>query len=282
MEPGLDFAFLKYIDVTPETQRPIRQFYVPLFAGCQQVVDLGCGTGDFVELLREANIEAWGVDSDPLVYEDLQRRGIPIVLQDVIAYLEDVEPESLDGIYNAHLVEHLPYEVVLKLIRLSFRALRPGGRLIIATPNPRALISHLEFYHMHFGHEAFYHPRLLSFFLEHCGFQEIEDGENPITTPLTASSVFGTDAAPGQIRYRRSFPAVHNPLRKLSRFGKSVLFRFIVQPFLDDLERQINGVFRAHYTALQQTGVMDRAFECYVIGNKPAVGQESIKPDGQR
>ena len=283
MEPGLDFAFLKYIGVTPESQIPIRRFYLPMFAGCQHVVDLGCGTGDFVALLQEAGINAVGVDSDPAACAWLQKRQLPVIEQEVTAYLETIEANSLDGIYSAHLVEHMPYEAVLKLIRLAFRALRPGGRLVLATPNPRALISHLELYHMHFGHKAFYHPNLLCFFLDYCGFEQIEDGENPFTIPLFSRDLFQGFAPPygeyyeaedlnqAHIRYRREFPPAKNPLRALIRLAKTTVFRFIVQPFLDDLEGQANRLFLAHHTALRQTGVMDRAFECYAIGYKPAL-----------
>lgn len=278
MESGLDFAFLQYIGVTPESQIPIRRFYLPMFAGCQRVVDLGCGGGDFVVLLKEAGIEAIGVDSDPVTCADLRTRGIPVVEADVLAYLETVNESSLDGIFSAHLVEHMPYEMVLKLIRLSYRALRPGGRIVLATPNPRALFAHLELYHMHFGHKAFYHPRLLSFFLDYCGFQNIEDGENP----HTGSFSIRRGLAPGTLEnldqtlidYRREFPPVNNPLRRLSRWGKTILFRFVVQPFLDDIVSQANQVLIAHKTVLQRLETLDRAFECYVIGYKPEANKQ--------
>ena len=282
MEPGLDSAFLKYIGVTSENQRPIRAFYRPMFEGCRQVVDLGCGTGDFVALLRETGIDAIGVDSDAMAYETLQQKGLPIIFQDVIEYLETVEPDSLDGIYSAHLIEHLPHKIGLKLIRLSFKALRPGGRLVLATPSPRALVSHLEMYHMHFGHQAFYHPKLLSFFMEYCGFCEVSDGENPLTTPLRSTDIFQPpepgDPPQTRISYRRAFPPVSNPIRRLIRVGKTLLFRFIVQPFLDDFEDQTNRILAAHQTAIQHTGVVDRAFECYVSGIKPPPTHADPKP----
>ncbi len=274
MEPGLDFAFLQYIGVNEESQLPIRRFYLPMFKGCRRVADLGAGHGVFVALLNEAGVEAFGVDSDPLACQSLRSRNLPVVEQDVLRYLETVEEGSLDGIYSSHLVEHLPYQDVLKLIRLSFRALEPGGRLLLATPNPRALISHLEFYHMHFGHKAFYHPHLLSFFLDYCGFERIEDGENP----YTASSFFAAvDLNSTGITYRREFPPIfNNPIRRLIRWGKTLLFKWIVQPFTDDIVAQTNQILAVHRATLQQIKALDRPFECYVISYKPREEEDTI------
>ncbi|MFQ5578632.1 MAG: class I SAM-dependent methyltransferase [Anaerolineae bacterium] len=279
MEPGLDHAFLQYIGVTSENQTAVRQFYLPMFNGCRRVADLGCGGGDFVALLRQAGIDALGVDSDPVACEDLRRRNLPVVEQDAIAYLESAPEASLDGIYSAHMVEHMPYQAVLTLIRLSHRALRPGGRIVLATPNPRALVSHLELYHMHFGHVAFYHPRLLSFFMDYCGFERIDTGENPATaSPLLkdGAALPVEDALRrARVTYRPEFPPVGNPLRKLIRRGKTVLFRFVVQPFLDEIVADANRVLTAQQADLQRIKALDRPFECYAIGYKPAPNGEA-------
>jgi len=273
MEIGLDHAFLEYIGVTSENQIPVRRFYLPLFSDCKRVVDLGCGGGDFVALLNEAGIEVVGVDSDPASCAAMRLRQLPVVEQDVLAYLESVEANSYDGIYSAHLVEHLPYETVLRLIRLAHRALRPGGKLVLVTPNPRSLFAHLELYHMHFGHEAFYHPKLLSFFLDYCDFERIEAGENPHSGTFFLSQEAFPSTMPhlkrGIIQYRREFPPVSNPIRRLIRWGKTLMFKFVVQPFLDDVAGQTNQILLNHHTTLQRIQALDRPFECYAVGYKP-------------
>jgi SAM-dependent methyltransferase len=278
MEIGLDHAFLEYIGITLENQIPTRRFYLPLFAGCRRVADLGCGYGSFVALLQEAGIEAVGVDSDPVACEAMRAANLPVVEQDVITYLQTIPPASLDGIYSAHLVEHLPYETVLELIRLSRQALEPGGRLLLATPDPRALVSHLEFYHMHFGHKAFYHPRLLSFFLDYCGFEKIKAGENPYTSSWLLSDITPFSKLDGfeqtTIQYRRTFPLTgKTPLHWFSRWGKNLLFKFLVQPMLDDIVAQANQILAAKHHALEQLGErlskLDGPFECYALGYKP-------------
>ncbi len=297
MEPGLDSAFLRYIGVTTESQVAIRGFYLPLFEGCRRVVDLGCGTGEFVQLLIQSGIDALGVDSDPTQCESLRARGVPVVERDVIRYLESVEEESLEGLYSAHLVEHLPYENVLKMIRLCYRALKPGGRLVVATPNPRSPMSHLELFHMHFGHEALYHPRLLMFFLNHCGFHEIEEGENPHTPTLLGAASLTVPDFEGlfPLENLENFAKVsidhlwESPLksdrahRRWIRRIKRLVQKVCVWPLVGDVIIQANEILRARYVALlrlQQAlqsvhgtlaGMMafDRPFECYVIGHKP-------------
>ena len=165
-EPGLDYDFLRYIGYDPAAQREHQRTYLTFFCGCRRVVDLGCGIGDFVEMLAKQGIEAVGVDSDPTAVQHMRERGMPVVDQDVLAYLDELAPGSVDGIFASHLVEHLPYDRVLELARLAYRALSPGGVLVLATPDPRSLYAHLEMFYLHFGHVSFYHPRLLCFFLE--------------------------------------------------------------------------------------------------------------------
>jgi SAM-dependent methyltransferase len=180
---GLDYEFLRFIGVDSESQRRIQGFYLPLFKGCESVLDLGCGTADFVALLSEHGIQAIGIDSDERAWAAARERGINVVHQDVFSFLEHSEPNSIDGIFAAHLVEHLSYEAVIRLFRLSRQALRPGGRIVVTTPNPRSLLAHLEMFYLHFGHVTFYHPQLLVFLLEFSGFSQAESGENPIGPP---------------------------------------------------------------------------------------------------
>jgi len=273
--PDLDYHFLQYLGVSIDGEAALHGYYVPMLAGRNKIVDLGCGLGGFVKLLRSHGLDAYGVDGDPMCVAKARSHNIPVVQDDVLSYLRTIEAESLDGIFSAHLVEHLPYEAVLELIELSLRALRPGGRLLLATPNPRALVSHLELYTMHFGHVAMYHPHLLAFFMRYAGFDTVSYGENPTSiasnvaglSPLTRlDSTLQTitrmaDLAPATA----VIPKPSDPLRRIIWHVKMGLIKWLVQPYYDRLGGDIARQQGALATLLEAT---QRPFESYVIGDK--------------
>ncbi|MFQ5857251.1 MAG: class I SAM-dependent methyltransferase [Anaerolineae bacterium] len=292
---GLDHAFLRWLPVVPEDQKAYQSFYLRFFEDCKTIVDLGCGEGNFVELLTEHGIQAIGVDFDRQCCEAAWERGINVVYQDALTYLAEADAESFDGVFSAHLVEHLPYETVIELIRRSYRVLKPGGVIVLTTPNVRGLFSHLEMFYIHFGHVTFYHPRLLCFFLEFAGFAEPESGENPtqphplcgdILHTLTTQQNQQTDSQPTitPISYEPKLPKPANPLRRLIWHGKMFLVKLIVQPYLDhfmtEINRgfgEINQEFNRTNTALDHSLAqflatmqqLDRPFEAYATARKP-------------
>lgn len=280
---SLDFAFLRYFNVTTDGEGRVHNHYLPMLKPYNRVLDLGCGMGGFVKLLLAQGNDAYGVDSDPGCIETCRSHNLPVVEADVVDYLNHVEPGSLDAIFSAHLVEHLPYQVTLDVIRLAHQALRPGGRLLLVTPNPRAPISHLEMYHLHFGHIAFYPADLLGFFMKHVGFDIIHLGENPDTTarrllPTVEVSRVAQAADVGEgpsllpMNPRAVLPPPRNPLRWAIWAVKMGLIHWLVQPFTDrltDNQRLLLGQGTGHAQALNAFAeLMDRSFECYAIGDK--------------
>lgn len=258
-EPGLDYEFLRYIGVNPKGQKEHQRFYLPFFAQCRMVVDLGCGDGDFVELLDAEGIEGVGVDADPLVCKAAQERGIDVVCQDVFDYLRETPVESVDGFFSSHLVEHLPYERVLELMQLCYDALRPQGVLVLTMPNVRALTSHLEQFYLHFGHVSFYHPRLLSFFLEHVGFEDVEIGENASKSSPDSPLFDGLRLRPIQVR----LPELRTSwFQRVVRRVRIAFARFFLQPYL--------GLIDQNFARIRESLLrIDRPFECYAKGVKP-------------
>jgi SAM-dependent methyltransferase len=259
-ELNLDYEFLRYIDVTSERQKLHQRFYLSSFEQCQTVIELACGDGDFVELLTENGIEAIGVDSDPRLCADAKERGLSVICQDAFEYLKNAQPESVDGVFSSHLVEHLTYDKVLELLQLSYAVMKPGGVIVLTTPNVKSLFSHLEMFYMHFGHVAFYHPRLLCFFLEHVGFENTEMGEN--ASPISPSRPLLGELGLYPIRaelplWRRTW--LHLIARQL-RIGIARIFA------------------RHNFTQIEEAlKKVDRPFECYVkavkSGNASAPGR---------
>jgi len=273
--PGLDYAFLKYMQVSVEGEGALHGFYVPMLADCARVLDLGCGFGGFTKLLRERGIDAYGVDSDPDCIREARSYNLPVIEADVVDYLRTLEPATLDGIFSAHMVEHMPYEVVLETIQLAHRALKPGGKLLLVTPNPRALISHLELYHMHFGHIALYHPKLLAFFMDHGGFAQIEAGENPHTMPASISAESPLRLLPTGDEHRRISNAVAPlpPATGLVARLRQRLADWLVQPQLTQIQTELQQIQQSAAQTQQTLQILldatNRPFEGYVIGSKP-------------
>jgi O-antigen chain-terminating methyltransferase len=148
--------------------------YVPCFRGSAPVVDLGCGRGEFLELLRDAGIDGLGIDGNAEMIGRCRQRGLAAEVGDVIDFVERREPESFGGIFAAQLVEHLPPRLLGEFLESCHRALRPGGRLVLETVNPRSLVALVETFYRDLSHEKPLHPETLDFALRAAGFREVE------------------------------------------------------------------------------------------------------------
>ena len=112
--------------------------YLPLVRDQGPVVDVGCGRGEFLGLLREAGVPAVGVDIDPAMVHRARDHGFEVHEGDAAAYLEGRDGGSLGAVFAAQVIEHLPYEELVRFLRAARGALAPGGILIMETVNPHA------------------------------------------------------------------------------------------------------------------------------------------------
>jgi SAM-dependent methyltransferase len=147
--------------------------YVDLFAGLAPVADLGCGRGEFLELLREAGITGLGAESNTQAVAHCRERGLDVSAADLVSFLAARAPGSLGGVFAAQVAEHLPPRVLLALLRESHRVLRPGGLLLLETVNPRSVVGFLEVYNRDLTHERPLHPDTLSFLAAAAGFTDV-------------------------------------------------------------------------------------------------------------
>jgi O-antigen chain-terminating methyltransferase len=148
--------------------------HVPLFAGRRDVVDLGCGRGEALSVLGEAGIGCRGVDASPEMVRLCRERGLDATQGDLGEFLAGLEPGSIDGIVSFHVIEHLPVADVIALVKLAWRALEPGGRLLLETPNPRSLTVAANLFWRDPTHLRPIHPDVLRLALEMAGFDEVE------------------------------------------------------------------------------------------------------------
>jgi glycosyltransferase involved in cell wall biosynthesis/SAM-dependent methyltransferase len=113
--------------------------YVELIGARAPVLDVGCGRGEFLDLLAEAGIRAVGVDSDPGMVARAREKGHSVELADGVAYLAEQEDGAFGAVFASHVIEHLPYEELVRFFELSQRKLAPDGLLIAETVNPHSI-----------------------------------------------------------------------------------------------------------------------------------------------
>lgn len=202
-----------------EVVRKLHRQFVPVFRECRDILDVACGRGIFLELLRDAGIPAWGVDLDADSVSFCRASGLDAVTGEAIAYLSTLRPASLGGIFCAHFVEHLGRQELLKCFSLFRDKLQPGGPLVVVTPNGAGLtIFHYTFF-KDFTHVNPLHPDALRFLFEAHGFEVTEVGfqsqVNPASKlePLAVelSSQEGIDEF-----HRATFAAIDRNIAKLN------------------------------------------------------------------
>jgi glycosyltransferase involved in cell wall biosynthesis/SAM-dependent methyltransferase len=128
-----------------ERVRSLQLPYLSLVGNLQPVLDVGCGRGEFLDLLADAEIPASGVDLDPGMVEHTRAKGHDVELGDGLKRL-DALAGSLGVVFAAQVIEHLSYTDLLKFFELSERALKPGGQLIAETVNPHSLTGFKTFW----------------------------------------------------------------------------------------------------------------------------------------
>ena len=154
---------------------------VALFAGLAPVVDLGCGRGEFLELLREAGIEGRGVEGNANVVRECREKGLDVVAGDLVEFLRAQVPASLGGVFAAQVVEHLPPPSLGALLGEAHRALRKGGLLVLETVNAASALAFHEVFVRDLTHERPLHPETLRFMAAAAGFAEARiDMRSPV------------------------------------------------------------------------------------------------------
>jgi len=148
--------------------------YLPIFRGVQNVVDLGCGRGEFLALLRDNGIDGHGVDINEAMVEVCRSQGFDVTRTDALSYLEAQPDGSIGGLFAAQVVEHLEPQYLNALLDVAFGKLRPGAPIVLETINPACWFAFFESYIRDITHVRPLHPDTLKFLLIASGFQHVD------------------------------------------------------------------------------------------------------------
>lgn len=137
------------------------------------VADLGCGRGEFLDLLAGADIPAIGVEINDADVEECRSRGHEAVTADLFEWLEERPAGSLGGVFLAQVIEHLPPPDWARFVELAASRLSAGGRLVVETINPESLYALSRAYVLDPTHTRPVHPELLAFFAARAGLVDV-------------------------------------------------------------------------------------------------------------
>jgi O-antigen chain-terminating methyltransferase len=175
--PAIASAYVGFEDRFRGSEEEIRRRladFVPYFSGAEQVLDIGCGRGEFLDLLRGIGVSARGLDLNPEMVEVCRARGLDAVIADGLSYLDRVHDESLGGLLAVQVIEHLEPDYLQRFLRAAFDKLRPGSRIVLETINPACWVAFFESYIRDLTHVRPIHPDTLQYLLHASGFSSVE------------------------------------------------------------------------------------------------------------
>lgn len=146
--------------------------YLPYFKGKENVVDLGCGRGEFLELMKENQIKAVGVDLYQEFVNYCNMLELNAVHADAISYLKSCD--KVGGIFAGQLAEHLTLEQLLELCEVAYEKLEQGGYFVLETPNPTCLAIYANAFYIDASHVKPVHPLSLEYYLKKTGFENVK------------------------------------------------------------------------------------------------------------
>lgn len=154
-----------------------------VFVGCDPVLDLGFGRGEFLEMLGALGVAAMGVELDPALVDDARARGLRVDTGRAVEYLAEQADGSLGGLVMLQVIEHLPPQQVIDVVRIAADKVRPGGKVVIETVNPESLYVYGHALWADPDHVRPIHPAFLRFLFAEAGFRSVERVDRSPVTP---------------------------------------------------------------------------------------------------
>ncbi|MBV8886715.1 MAG: class I SAM-dependent methyltransferase [Chroococcidiopsidaceae cyanobacterium CP_BM_RX_35] len=138
------------------------------------ILDIGCGRGEWLELLHKSGYTAHGLDINRSMIEQCQARQLEVIEGDAISYLQTLPDASLGVITGFHIIEHIPFSALIRLLSETVRVLKPGGLTIFETPNPKNLVVGACNFYSDPTHLNPVFPETIQFLLQHVGLSNVE------------------------------------------------------------------------------------------------------------
>jgi 2-polyprenyl-3-methyl-5-hydroxy-6-metoxy-1,4-benzoquinol methylase len=151
-----------------------QEMYLPFFKSADQVLDIGCGRGEFLSLLKENGIAASGIDLNEDMVHICKKSGLSAEKVNAFDYLKTLEDGSLGGIFAAHVIEHVGNDRLREFVQLCSNKLKSGGTLIYETPNPHSIVVSSTSFYLDLTHINPIHPETIQFLLDSCGIAKSE------------------------------------------------------------------------------------------------------------
>lgn len=155
------------------------QFYLPFLASARAgekgrpILDLGCGRGEWLELLRENKLDARGVDLNSAMIAQCKEHDLEVIHRDAIDYMRSLRANSQGGVTGFHIIEHLPFETLMDFFREARRILKPGGVAIFESPNCKNLVVGAAQFNIDPTHRNPVFPETAEFMLQSHGFERV-------------------------------------------------------------------------------------------------------------
>lgn len=149
-----------------------QRMYVEYFLDATDILDIGCGRGEFLSLLSEQGIRARGVDINDHFVLTCREKGLQVDRLDALSALQESADGSLGGIVMNQVIEHIPFNQLVEIVALAYQKLKPGGLFIAETINPQSMIVFTEAYFLDPTHDRMIHPMTMQFLVGQCGFAE--------------------------------------------------------------------------------------------------------------
>jgi O-antigen chain-terminating methyltransferase len=173
LEDGVYTGFENRFRGHEEEIKKQQEGYVPYFQKGGKVLDLGCGRGEFLELLQKNGIQGTGIDSNSQMTDICLDKGLDCRKGDILKLLAEWPDASLDGIFSSQVIEHLTPPDLKKMIDFCHLKLVPSGVLILETINSTSVFAFVQIYNLDLSHQKPVHPQALKFLMESAGFEDV-------------------------------------------------------------------------------------------------------------